>query len=931
MVKINSNLWAKKQSDNGVYKWLPLYIHLNDTMNIIGLLWEHWLSDSQKVYIEKNLIVEKSGRNINAKQLVKFLGAIHDIGKATAVFQQKKSWNGDHILDDQLIEILESDGFYGLKELFLANPQNSPHALAGQAILQRLNVNDDIGSIIGSHHGKPVDDVRTINSNFDAYPANYIQIESENNKIAQKWKRVQTDVLQWALDITEIDDVRRLPSITQSAQVILSGLLIMADWIASNESYFPLINLDSRGKEVNLFERAKSGWQSWSHTEPSNIINAYTITELYEKRFGFTTLDSVQEKLIQEIRDSVNPGIYIVEAPMGSGKTEAALAASEELMKKYKLSGMYFGLPTQATSNGIFPRIENWLEKVVSDSFNDIDKSSIQLVHGKSALNEQYQSLKSATNINEDEETDGAVIVNGWFSGKKTALLDDFVVGTVDQFLLLALKKKHLFLRHLGFSKKVVVIDEAHAYDSYMNTYLFRAIQWMGTYNVPVIMLSATLPAETRGKLIQHYAVGQGYRWKELDKPSDWETNQSYPLITHLDQGELKQVTDFNTQISNTIAVISLAEEDLMEKVKELISNGGILGIIVNTVKRAQAMGQLFIEYFGDDNVEILHSSFISTDRVRKENELIKMIGKNAIRPKMKIIIGTQVIEQSLDIDVDVMISDLAPMDLLIQRIGRLHRHKKTKRPKIHEKARLFILGMDENFEFESGSEFIYGKYLLMRTQYFLPQEIILPDDISPLVQNVYGKETINLEGSIQDDYEKAKEDFYKKKTDQELKAKHFILDKPNRKHKNDVTNKSNLIGLLSNTNSADSDAKSVAQVRDSDEQIEIILVKEFNGGYSMLDEERDISNLISDAEIAIKLAQMTIKLPSALSKHYNIISTIEHLEKINISMFANWQQQPWLKGSLGLMLDEHGECLLNGFKMKYDLNYGLTYEKEGK
>ena len=135
------------------------------------------------------------------------------------------------------------------------------------------------------------------------------------------------------------------------------------------------------------------------------------------------------------------------------------------------------------------------------------ERRGLRLVHGKAFLNEEYNNLTNASNI--DIDGNDGFVVNQWFSGKKTAILDDFVVGTVDQLLMMVLKQKHLALRHLGLSKKVVVIDEVHAYDAYMDQYLNMALEGLGAYNVPVILLSATLPKKSRVDFINHYLIGK--------------------------------------------------------------------------------------------------------------------------------------------------------------------------------------------------------------------------------------------------------------------------------------------------------------------------------------------------------------------------------------------------------------------------------------
>ncbi len=206
-----------------------------------------------------------------------------------------------------------------------------------------------------------------------------------------------------------------LPTIKQSAQVILSGLLIMADWIASNEDYFPLISIDEREVE-NKADRL-SGFEKWKRSSLWVSRNTWDFEGLYQARFDFEPRD-VQAVLSKTIADTEQPGIFILEAPMGIGKTEAALVATEQLAEKTDRNGIFFGLPTQATSNGIFPRIEKWLESIKEDLDDNI---SIQLVHGKAALNADFSELPKGISINIDDFENGSVIVNEWFSGRKTA------------------------------------------------------------------------------------------------------------------------------------------------------------------------------------------------------------------------------------------------------------------------------------------------------------------------------------------------------------------------------------------------------------------------------------------------------------------------------------------------------------------------------
>jgi CRISPR-associated endonuclease/helicase Cas3 len=929
MLAINPTFWAKKQDNKGRFEWLSLAQHLEDTRQIIRLLWIHWLSEGQRQNIIKSLSIPTEDVAIS---LVEFLGAIHDLGKATPAFQLKTGFVNSADLDSMLIDKLEGAGFSDLRLIRLANPEKSPHALAGQYLLSEYGVREDIASIIGAHHGKPVDDNNIIN-NQSGYESNYFQIENPNHPGHQKWKREQRRIFDWALEVSGFESIDLLPTIKQPGQVLLSGLLIMADWVASNEKYFPLFSPEIMIVE-NQKMRFEEGFMRWYKDASYPWSANYNPPEtLYNRRFSFVphNVQSVFAKIIEKTEE---PGIFILEAPMGLGKTEAALTAVEQLARKTGRSGIFFGLPTQATSNGIFPRIKDWLAKVTADTG---DSQGLRLLHGKAALNEEYTDLAKrgvAQNIDLDGDEKGTVTINEWFSGRKVASLDDFVVGTVDQFLMVALKQKHLALRHLGFSKKVVVIDEVHAYDAYMSQYLYQAVRWMGAYGVPVVILSATLPSDRRMELVEQYIRGAGYILRDCIYQENGLATDDYPLITYSDGNAIKQVCDFVPIKNKSIQIVRYENEDLIPLVEGLIREGGVIGIIVNTVKRAQMLAIECTEKFGSENVELLHSGFIATDRIDKERQLIDMIGKGAKRPSKKIIIGTQVIEQSLDIDFDVLISDLAPMDLLIQRVGRLHRHD-ILRPQKHEHPVLYVLGMDSSLSFDPGSEAVYGGYLLARTQSFLQEVLSIPEDISPLVQKVYGeKEHPDFSGDIQLCYTKMETEYKALLENRELKAKTYRIEDPllrQRRGKN-----GSLIGWLKNSNLNESEEKAYAQVRDTQETVEIIALQQVGSGYGFFGTEQDISDRIDDEIVAKKIAKHTLRLPNVLSSTFRkkgsnqcmIDRTIEELEKYNSCYLKDWQSQSWLKGSLGILFDKEHCFELNGYMLKYDKHFGLTYEE---
>lgn len=252
-----------------------------------------------------------------------------------------------------------------------------------------------------------------------------------------------------------------------------------------------------------------------------------------------------------------------------------------------------------------------------------------------------------------------------------------------------------------------------------------------------------------------------------------------------------------------------------------MIDRGGVVGIIVNTIKKAQDLGKRCKDFFGNDVVEILHSAFIATDRITKEMSLLCTVGKFGKRPERKIIIGTQVIEQSLDIDFDVLITDLCPIDLLLQRIGRLQRHNR-KRPDAHSEPIVYVMGFDENFNFDIGSETIYGKYLLIRTQYYLPETIRIPSDIPHLINKVYDTCELELSGELLRTYQESRNKNYAENDKKGSKAKTYLVQSPIPIG----SERTDLIGWLNNSNNCDSEELEIAQVRDIKETVEVIAVK---------------------------------------------------------------------------------------------------------
>ena len=621
-------LWAKKPKDDEPDYIESLQDHLNKTAEVARGLWKTWLPNTLKKQLDERLFI--------------FFAYTHDLGKACPVFQLKRGYKTCTV-DDKIYDGLLRAGFV-LKKYH--NETCTPHALVSFGILRRHGFDDSVSVVIGGHHGKPPTKDQLISLN---------DYEDNCGFDEDSWLQAQEALLEEALIISGMTREEAIEIvISRPQQVLYSGLVILADWIASSE---------------------------WVGEMPT-MWKPHIPIEIYNNRFGIESPRPVQSKLVEIVKSSNSPGIYVVEAPMGEGKTEAALAAAEILANKFGYRGVYFALPSQATSNAMLTRVKNWIEH-----FDEQDGAlSIRLAHGKAELNEEYDGISFSGYNSDKEDGDSSVTVHDWLVGRKKGILADFTVGTIDHILMAGLQQKHLALRHLGLANKVLIIDECHAYDVYMESYLLTAIRWLGAYGVPIIILSATLPIDRRNSLIEAYLARVKRAGSLNREENNREKSLAYPLITYTDEQcvESLPIEEKTDGRSKVIEVENIEEDDdkLIEVLDTVLVDGGCAGLIFNTVKKAQEAYGKIAGKFGEDTVELLHAGFVAIDRAKREKDLLVSLGKDSTgRPEKRIIIGTQVFEQSLDIDFDVMFSQLCPIDLLLQRMGRLHRHFRESRP----------------------------------------------------------------------------------------------------------------------------------------------------------------------------------------------------------------------------------------------------------
>lgn len=906
---------AKSDRESG-NDWLPFWMHSFDTAGIMEKLAQKRLPESISDY----LCAECGGRE-KLFSTLKFCALVHDIGKLTIVFQSRIYDAVDFSPFADCVELPKSSS--------LGNASDTPHALASEAILLKLGCREGVASIAGAHHGRPsaLADVCDQISGACTAVENFY---GKRGKYRQLFESLWKEWIDFSLECAGFSELSDLPDMAVPAQVVISGMLITADWIASNTTYFPLISADQKGEFGDYPKRIENAWTTIGFPNMWESKARFGLDdEAFKERFGFLP-NPTQADIISTATDAESSGIYIIEAPMGLGKTEAALALSEILAARAGAGGMFFGMPTQATSNGIFPRLEKWADGLAEDEQTLL---AIKLAHGNAALNENYRELFTGhSNLN--IESDSGLIVHDWFSGRKQTLLSDFVIGTVDQLLMAALKQKHVMLKHFGLSGKVVVVDECHAYDAYMSQYLDMAIKWLGIYKVPVIILSATLPEKRRAELIEAYTDSEKHRAKHTEAYVDktiadeaWKHSLAYPLLTYTENNAVKQKALAFDGENKEVSVRRIIRDEVAATAGYAVERGGCVGLIVNTVRKAQEIAAELQSAFPKAEVIIMHAQFIMTDRAKREEQILKRVGKRST-PESRhglIIVGTQVLEQSLDLDFDLMITELCPMDLLLQRTGRLHRHNRV-RPQGLETASCFVLDETDD-SFDSGSAAIYGEWLLMRTRALLPNKLTIPSDIPLLVQQTYDETNNEMLGELTEGMKKAQEENKLRTDEKENNAKKYRIKKPsNRKGKC-------LDDWLNNDIKSNNEQTGEKAVRDGDPSVDVIALMRDGEGLIRIIADKPETIIPADRppsrEEALLIARQKLRLPGFFGRRWKIDDTIEQLETETQNVFSAWQDSALLKEEVVLLFDEDLNADLAGVQLHYDIKTGLTYVKE--
>lgn len=733
MTKEYLKYWGKANKDEGIYSWHPFAYHCLDVAVVALQWWKHSKNLKRSMIYEIGLEEEK------AKAWVLFFVALHDLGKLDLRFQAKvrELAEKNYSIDLSSKEIQRE--YYHGDEGYRWFVQESEEIFGSLKPSKVRGLQNWFAATAGHHGSIPTDGS---DNSIATYDDNDLLNMSEQDKQSRT---------QWIEDLIELFltpvgiSIEDIP--TKQPPVLLAGFCSICDWLGSNTDYFCY--------ESHADKKTTKEYLDSKLDKANEILFDFGLLSRVKTKGGMKYLYPPYiprniQTLVEKL--AVEPSLVIMEANTGSGKTEAALAFATKLLAAGYAENITFALPSQATANAMLPRLEKVAPLIFESS------SNIILAHGNSIFNEKFKELieqaKKQTNAQKNEEA--TLQCSEWLaSSKKRAFLGQIAVTTVDQVMLSAISSlRHYFVRSFGVAKSVLIIDEVHAYDAYMYGILEEVIKQQRKAGGSIILLSATLPSYQKETLCR--------AWGHTQKVS----TKTYPLIIQATTGN---ITPLQYQLENDSDLqnkevkielwknqdIAIVDENL-KRIVDAAEKGAKVALICNLVDDAQIYFQQLRE-LTDVEVDLFHSRFRFTDRLEKEKGVIKNYGEGS-KSMGRILVGTQVIEQSLDIDFDWIITFLCPIDLLFQRIGRLFRHEKEARP-IEEAVCTIVvpdsidLGSLKTATNSFGKhQFIYKSIrTLYRTLQWLEREksISFPSAYREWIESVYAQDSWENEPEI--------------------------------------------------------------------------------------------------------------------------------------------------------------------------------------
>lgn len=441
---------------------------------------------------------------------------------------------------------------------------------------------------------------------------------------------------------------------------LLSGITVQADWVGSNEIWFPFAGPT---ESIATYWRATRQRAKVAIAQ-AGLSGAIPAAVDVEGLVGHALRP--MQKAVADVNLPDSPILAIIEDATGAGKTEAALILAQRMVAAGRAQGVYFALPTMATAEAMFERMRPLLAKFFDGT------PSLALLHGRRLLSEGFRAVKGNQGLNPNDAGCAAWIADD----RRRSLLADIGVGTIDQALMSVLPTRFNTLRMAALANRILIVDEAHSYDPYMERELQTLMRFHSAFGGSAILMTATLPEEMRTGLIEAWLKSDRRGRKQIALP---DLTTAYPALSLLGATSSSVSVPSVPATCRKVAVEMLPDAAAaIATIREGQARGGACLWVRNAVDDAiAAVDALRAE--GID-AELLHARFAMCDRLSVERRLTERFGRDGSDRRGRVLVATQVVEMSLDLDFDVMVSDLAPIGSLVQRAGRLWRHM-DKRP----------------------------------------------------------------------------------------------------------------------------------------------------------------------------------------------------------------------------------------------------------
>lgn len=657
----------------------PLFKHLIDTSIFAELILEKIVSQQQINIMINDLDINKD----MLVEIIKFAAGMHDIGKCNPEWQVNtlKIHPEHESLKDLIIpETINKDLNKWRHDI------NSGVFFANNSRIKNTGFKKLLTEISASHHGD--------------FNVSKEVLKHSKYSIDLKWVETQQKIEEKIIEVLELENIidyeLKINNDNDSvrSKILITGIVVLADWLASrgdfivqteNQNSYKEYRNNTRkiaNKHMNLLGLNKPLWKkeiTWESMFPQ-----------------ISTPNDFQKSFIEQQETFKTNGLTLISAPMGIGKTETALYLASINGSHTNNSGFWLTLPTQATANAIFERSTEVIEKIYSNKEN-----SVALLHSNSKLNEAMEKITKKNkrvfaedvinykeNMDDFDESSAVELENSFYNAsnlfiseflveQKTGGMSSAVISTVDQAINSVTPLKHNMLRWLSITGKTIILDEVHDFDSYTFNLIEKFLEWAGYFNLNIILMSASLSEKSQKKLVKAYA---GNRNTENVIPNGGINSPSWVHIKNYNNESInKNVSNYiKPQEYNEYTINMMETDSPTDEIEKIIKNNKNANTLVvsHTVNQAISFYRKIKENY-DGEVILLHSRMTENEKQKILKNILSYSGKPGVSKERKphILISTQLVQQSMDIDYDLIISIMSPLPELLQRIGRVYRH----------------------------------------------------------------------------------------------------------------------------------------------------------------------------------------------------------------------------------------------------------------